>query len=164
MANTSYDGTMLAVAGQGAAVDGDWWAPVPLASDLGSITSLVVTITLTAGTGTWVLEGRNDFGAGTQIDTGTANKVVTALGYKHYRLRWTAAAGLTATAASDHVLRNVVRTRFAAVINGWYNNVIGGFWPDRDAVDELSFMRSNIIGGDATLLAHYSGNYGVTII
>jgi hypothetical protein len=74
----NYDGTLLDVAGQGAPVDGDWFEVLRSGSAERVQSSLTFVVSMTAGTGTWVLEGRN--GAERfpiQLDTGSAGKTAT---------------------------------------------------------------------------------------
>lgn len=131
----SYDGTLLDVVGQGAAVDGDWWEVLHGGSSERARQNIQYVVSMTAGTGTWVLEGRNGPNDPvTQIDTGTAAKTGTCARMKQFRFRWTAASGLTGRCSVNAVVKNITYAPFAIQQSVWYNGLVGGYWPDPSAL------------------------------
>jgi hypothetical protein len=71
----NYDGTLLDVAGQGAPSMAIGLKYLRSGSAERVQSSLTFVVSMTAGTGTWVLEGRNGPNdVGVQLDTGSAGK------------------------------------------------------------------------------------------
>jgi hypothetical protein len=126
----AYDGTLLDVAGQGVAVDGDWFELLNGGGSERRPINIQFIVSMPVGTGTWILEGRNGSNdSPTQLDTGTAAKTGSYPRMAQMRLRWTAAAGLTARGSVSATLKNVTYTPFAVQSSLWYNGLIGGYWP-----------------------------------
>lgn len=90
----SHDGTLLQTTANGA-VDGGWMSPANQAGG-GRPSEYTYVFSLTSGTATFVLEGRNNPNdAPIQLDTATVSKTARVAAYRYYRARLTAAAAAT---------------------------------------------------------------------
>jgi hypothetical protein len=104
MVNKIYDGVLGVWAGVAGAQAGTAYKVEP--STRGERVTLGYNVTMSNGTGTWILEGRNHPSENfVQIATGTASGQGTCAAFRELRLRWTAATGLTARGSVNAVLR-----------------------------------------------------------
>jgi hypothetical protein len=140
----AYDGTLLDVVGQGVAVDGDWFELLSSGSSERRLSNVQFNVSMPAGTGTWVLEGRNGPNdSPIQLDTGTAAKTASYPRMAQMRFRWTAATGLTARGSVNAVLKDVTYTPFFTDVGPWRGGA-PGYWPDPNGVVD-SFNRADSV-------------------
>lgn len=95
--------TFLSISGQDGAIAGEWFQ-VPRSNR----THIPVSLSLTAGTCTWAIQGRNtNDDDAVELDTGTTDEAVSVQRMGQMRVILSAATGCTFRASSDMPMREI---------------------------------------------------------
>lgn len=100
---TPQTNTFLSVTSQTGAVDGDWFSVRP-----SQRTHIPIAISVTAGTATWTIQGRNSPNdEAVVIATGSATDAVSALRMAQMRVSLSDASGADVEATGDQPMRAI---------------------------------------------------------